>query len=52
MKGIINAITIGEFTLFKYSDGSYWIQHESLEGGEFSAEKVEKMIADFYKENF
>ena len=45
-------IQIGTFYLARRNDGTYWIEHESGEGMRVSRAAMEKLIADFYKENF
>lgn len=32
--------------------GGFWIEHESGEGMHVAKERMEKLIRDFYKENF
>ena len=46
-------ITIGDYEI-SYSDilDRFWIRHKSGEGTEVDKEKLEKLIHDFYKENF
>ncbi len=48
-------IKIGEFFIQRSKDtrpGFLWIGTPGGEGGEFSQDKIEKLISDFYKENF
>lgn len=45
--------TVGDYTLREGMErGKVWIEHESGEGGDFTAAKVEEAIAAFYKEHF
>jgi len=47
--------TIGEFEISKSyhrPDTHYWIEHESGEGSEFNKADIDKLIKDFYDENF
>ena len=42
---------IGEFYIGRFGK-DFWIEHESGEGMQVSKDRMEKLIADFYKENF
>jgi len=44
--------TIGDYTINIYADGTYWIYHKSGEGMKVSGEMLEKMLKNFYEENF
>src|SRR5688500_17013866 len=45
--------TVGAYTLCEgRQQGKVWIEHETGEGGDFTASKVEAAIAAFYKEHF
>ena len=45
---------VGAYTLRDGYGGhdKVWIEHGSGEGGDFSAEELEKLIKDFYDERF
>lgn len=45
-------ITIGDYKINRFESGDYWIYHKSGEGMEVSSEMLEKMLKDFYEENF
>lgn len=45
-------IRVGEYTIGPRSDGSFWIEHDSGEGMQASKSGAEKLVGDFYKENF
>jgi hypothetical protein len=47
-------ITIGKFYIEWDSEGKLWIglSDDSGEGGEFNADELEKVIGEFYAENF
>ena len=47
------AIRIGYFRIVRMSTGGIWIgEAEGGEGGEFKESEIEKVIAEFYRENF
>lgn len=48
----VAALHIGDFYLGPATDGGFWIEHESGEGMHVRKEIMEKLIADFYRENF
>lgn len=43
---------IGDYEIIAATDGGYWLYHESGEGMHLPPGRLEKVIADFYKENF
>lgn len=45
-------VKIGIFTLCKQSADKIWIQRDNGEGGEFKEAELEKVIAEFYDDNF
>lgn len=52
-----NTVEVGEFTLhpcIDYPDGSksVWLEEASGEGGQFPALSLEKLLREFYDENF
>ncbi len=47
-----DSIEVGDFTLRELKDGSFFIEHESGEGMQVSADVFEELISDFYKEHF
>ncbi len=44
--------TIGDYTLEICLHNRYWIRHKSGEGMEVGVKELEKMVKDFYEENF
>ena len=46
------ALQIGDYYLGPATDGGYWIEHESGEGMHVRRKVMEKLIKDFYRENF
>lgn len=44
-------LQIGDYVIGEVPAG-YWIEHESGEGMHVSKERMEKLIREFYKENF
>lgn len=52
IKGIGENIQIGHYEIRKLSDGSFFIEHDSGEGGQFSADSLEAAITQFYADNF
>lgn len=46
------SIQIGQFELFQEEEGKVWITLPDGEGGEFDALALEKVIEQFYNENF
>lgn len=47
------AFTVGAYTVREgMESGKVWIGHESGEGGDFQAERVEAALGAFYKDNF
>jgi len=44
-------IQIGKFTILR-DEAGLWIVCEDGEGGTFSEDEVEKVIAEYYEENF
>uniref|UniRef100_A0A6M3J2P1 Uncharacterized protein n=1 Tax=viral metagenome TaxID=1070528 RepID=A0A6M3J2P1_9ZZZZ len=44
-------IKIGDYTIYGYKD-AFIIQHRDGEGMEVSAEKLEKLIDEFFREEF
>ena len=46
------SLKLGDYYLMDATDGNFWIEHESGEGMHVSRKALEKLIADFYKENF
>ena len=49
---IINRLIVGKYDVTRQYDGSYWIRHESGEGMRTTPEKLEKLIHDFYCDEF
>lgn len=45
-------ITIGDFNIFRWDKDSIWLGRPSGEGGAFSEDKLYKVIAEFYNNNF
>ena len=45
-------IVIGKYVISESQDGVWIYLEDDGEGGEFSAEELEKVIDTFYKENF
>ncbi len=45
-------VQIGDYAIGQVSDGGFWIEHESGEGMHVAKTRMEKLIRDFYKENF
>jgi len=45
-------LTVGEYTITRYNDNDYWIEHETGEGMQVFAHNFEKLIDEFYKEEF
>ena len=45
-------LQIGRYLIQRLDDGSYLFRQEGGEAATFKKEMVEKMIADFYLENF
>lgn len=45
-------ITVGEYTIMPFHGDSFFIEHESGEGMQVSLSALEKLVDDFYKENF
>lgn len=52
IKGTGEKITVGPYEIRTLKDGSFWIEHESGEGMQMSAEHLEKFFDIFYKEMF
>ena len=49
----IEVLRIGRFRLSRgYNPERIWIGVEGGEGGDFNEEELEKLIAEFYNENF
>ena len=48
----MNEIQIGKFNITYSTENSLWIEKEDGEGGEFSIEKLERVIENFYNEEF
>ena len=46
------SMKIGDYYLWHATDGQFWIEHESGEGMHVSRKTMEKLIRDFYLENF
>ena len=53
---IINRLIVGDYSITQQSDGNYWIRRESRfdsnEGMQTTPAKLEKLIHDFYCEEF
>ena len=45
-------LRLGEYDIWPATDGGFWIYHESGEGMHLKPGVMEKLIGDFYKENF
>ncbi len=45
-------VTIGCYEISYSKTGQYWIYHKSGEGMEIDEKMLEKMVNDFYTENF
>jgi hypothetical protein len=45
-------IETNSFTITDRGDGSFWIERPDGEGMQVSKDVFEKLIAEFYKENF
>lgn len=45
-------VRIGKFIITELDDKNIWISIDDGEGGQFSKEAFEKVVAEFYKENF
>lgn len=45
-------IIIGKYDIQDMMDDTFWITVEGGEGMQVSAEKLEKLIADFYEKEF
>ena len=43
---------VGDYWLHKFGEQDYWIEHASGEGMQVRREVMEKLIEDFYCENF
>lgn len=44
-------ISIGSITII-FDNGRYWLQHKSGEAMAVEASDLEKLLLDFYKQNF
>ena len=56
-KGKETAMKIGKYIISHFSDypdgtPSVWIEGENGEGGQFPLAQLEKVIEDYYRENF
>jgi hypothetical protein len=45
-------LTVGKYTITHYYDDDYWIEEDDGEGMQVFAHNFEKLIDDFYKEEF
>lgn len=46
------SLRIGDFTISHYANGTFWIQRSDGEAMQVTQEKLEKMLSDWYEENF
>lgn len=46
------SIRIGEYTIYRMSNGKLWIEHDSGEGMQCDGNALDELIANWYKENF
>jgi|GEM_PF-7043008 len=44
-------LVVGEYTITRYNDNDYWIEHDG-EGMQVFAHNFEELIDNFYKEEF
>lgn len=44
------AITIGNFTLSRYDEGSYWLAHKDGEGMQVRQERLQALVDELWKE--
>ena len=49
---IINRLIVGDYSITQQSDGNYWIRHITGEGMQITPAKLEKLIHDFYCDEF
>lgn len=45
-------LQIGDYYIARWSNGDFWVEHESGEGMQVKRRQMEKLISDFYRENF
>lgn len=45
-------LVVGQYTIRPAHRGGYWIEHESGEGMQCSADSFEALITQFYADNF
>lgn len=48
----VERLEVGKYTITKYQDEDFWIKHESGEGMQVFKRVFEKLIDDFYKNEF
>ena len=51
-KIIGRGIRVGQYKISRFGNDAFLIQHKDGEGMEVSAEKLEKLIDEFFKEEF
>jgi len=49
---LLGNLILKKFRIQHYSDGKFWITHNSGEAGEFDIDKFEDVIQKFYEDNF
>jgi hypothetical protein len=50
--GEANSVTIGEFTISQFGDGSVWIEDGEEDAGSFDEALLIQALRKFYDENF
>lgn len=45
-------IEFGEYQLTRYDDESWWMEHKDGEGMQIPDSNLEKLLQDYFKENF
>jgi len=50
--GVANSVTIGDFTISQFGDGTLWIEDAEEDAGSFDEALFAKAIRQFYDANF
>lgn len=50
--GETNSVTIGDFTISQFSDGTLWIEDGDEDAGSFDEQLFEQCLRKFYDDNF